>query len=74
MKSLEDRFSEVEKRVRATVAENARLRQQVKELERELARLRKESRDLQHFHGKRLHVKEKIERILNALESAGDQE
>lgn len=73
MKSIEERFAEAEKRVRALVSENADLRRQMKELERELARLRIEARDLQHFHGKRMHVREKIERILSALEAAGGE-
>ena len=71
MKSIEERFAEAEKRVRALVSENTALRKQVGELERELAEVRREARDLSHFHGKRMHVREKIERILSALETAG---
>ncbi len=73
MKSIEERFAEVEKRVRALVSGNAALKRQVRELERELAEARREARDLQHFHGKRMHVREKIERILSALEAAGKE-
>jgi chromosome segregation ATPase len=71
MKSIEERFAEAEKRVRGLVSENAALRNRVRELERELDEVRREARDLGHFHGKRLHVREKIERILSALEAAG---
>jgi chromosome segregation ATPase len=73
MKSIEERFAEAEKRVRALVSENAILKRQVREFERELAQLRREARDLQHFHGKRMHVREKIEHILTALEAAGKE-
>lgn len=69
-KNLEEQFAEVERRVRALLAENARLADRARELERELAQLRHETRDLQNFHGKRMHVREKIERVLNALEAA----
>lgn len=70
---IEEQFAEAEKRVRAVVAENAALRSQVGEMEQELARLRREVQDLQHFHGKRMHVREKIERILQQLDEAGGE-
>lgn len=69
MKDLEAGFAEVEKRVKALNAENSALRGRVRELEQELAQARRESRDLEHFHGKRMHIKEKVERILNTLEA-----
>jgi predicted RNase H-like nuclease (RuvC/YqgF family) len=74
LKSIEERFAEAEKRVRSLVSENTALKKRVREFEREIAQLRSEARDLQHFHGKRMHVREKIERILNALEAADRNE
>lgn len=68
---IEEQFAEAERRVRAVVAENAELRSRLAGLEGELARLRREVQDLQHFHGKRMHVREKIERILQQLEETG---
>ncbi len=73
MKSIEERFAEVERRVRALVAENGRLNKRLKDLERALADARQEGQEMQHFHGKRMHVREKIEKILDALEAAGKE-
>ncbi len=70
MKDIKTKFDEVEKRVKAVVTENASLRKQVRELEAELAKTRRESHELQNFHGKKLHIREKIERILQSLETA----
>ncbi len=71
MKDLEARFAEVEKRVKTLISDNSRLKKQVSELERELAQARLQSGELQNYHGKRLHIKEKIEAILQSLEAAG---
>jgi chromosome segregation ATPase len=73
-KSIEERFAEVERRVRALVAENSALTRRVREQEEELVQLRREAQDLQHLHGRRMHVREKIERVLAALEEAGRDE
>ncbi len=70
-KNIEEQFAEVEKRVRTLVSENSALSSRVRELEEELGRLRSESQDLQHLRGRRMHVREKIERVLAALEEAG---
>ncbi len=69
-KNIEEQFAEVEKRVRALVSENFALSRRVQEMEEELGRLRSESQDLQHLRGRRMHVREKIERVLAALEEA----
>ncbi len=74
MKDLESRFAEVEKRVKALVADKKTLASRVRELEQELAQARREALELQHFHGKRMHIKEKVEGILNALEAAEKRE
>ncbi len=73
MKDLEDKFAEVEKRVKALVSENRDLATRVSELTQELSRARRESQELENFHGKKMHVREKIERVLQALEAAGEK-
>ncbi len=74
MNDLEMKFAEVEKRIGALVAENKVLTGRVRELENELAQARRESQDLQSFHGKRMHIKEKIERILQSMEAVKEKE
>ncbi len=71
--NIDAAFAEVEQRVASIVSRNAELRQRVEELERELAKARQESRELENFHGKRLHIREKIERILHALEAVEEK-
>lgn len=68
---LEARFSVIEKRVEALVAENKGLKARMSELEEELAQAKREARELEHFHGKKLHIREKIERVLQQLETVG---
>jgi cell division septum initiation protein DivIVA len=70
---LEDKFVEVEKRVKALVTENRDLAKRVSELEQELSQARNESQELKNLHDKKMHIKEKIERILLALEAAGEK-
>jgi septal ring factor EnvC (AmiA/AmiB activator) len=71
LKDLEEKFSEVEKRVKALVSENKDLRKRVAALERELAAVRREAQEHAGFSGKKMHVREKIERVLQALEAVG---
>jgi len=71
LKDLEDRFALVEKRVQAIVENNRALATRVRELERELAQARREAQELAHVHVAKLHIREKIENILHAIESAG---
>jgi len=73
VKDLEKNFAEVEKRVQALVAENRGLAGRVRELEHELAQARREAQELQNFHGKRMHIKEKIERILQSMEAVKEK-
>ncbi len=73
MYDLESRFSEVEKRMRALIADNARLTSRITELEQELAGVRREALELQNLQGKSMHIREKIERILHSLETIGDK-
>lgn len=74
MKDLEDRFAEIERRVRLLAVENKDLRGRVSELENELAQARREAQQFEHLHGKKLHIKEKIERILQSLDTATGKE
>jgi len=67
------RFAEVEQRVTAIVSENAELRNRVAELEEELAQARQQGKELENFHGIRLRIREKIERILHALEAVEEK-
>ncbi len=68
---LEERFAEIEKRVKILVTENRTLKERVRELEQDLVEVRKESLQLSNLHGKQLHIREKIERVLQSLESVG---
>lgn len=74
LKDLEDRFAEIEKRVRTLVTENKSFRGRIKELEHELAQARREAQDRELFNGKKLHIKEKVERILQSLETVNHKE
>jgi cell division septum initiation protein DivIVA len=68
LKDLEARFAEVEKRVQSLVQENRALAKRISGLERELAQARREAQEMEHFHGKSMHIRDKVERILSALE------
>ncbi len=68
---LEERFAEIEKRVKTLVTENRSLKERIRELEQDLVEVRKESLKFSNLHGKQLHIREKIERVLQSLESAG---
>jgi len=71
---LEERFVEVEKRVKALVTENRTLKGRIRELEQELAEVRQEAQKFSNLHGKQLHIREKVERVLHSLESLGVNE
>ncbi len=73
MQDLESRFSEVEKRMRALIADNARLKTRISELEQELSDVRREALEFQNLQGKSIHIREKIERVLHSLETIGDK-
>ncbi len=74
MKDLAEKFAEVEKRVKSIVTENRELKGRLTELEQELTQVRSEAQDFEHFHGKQLHIREKIERILHSLEAVTNKE
>ena len=74
MRELGEKFVEVENRVKAMAAENRSLKARVGELEQELVQARRAARDFEHIHGKHLHVREKIERVLQSLETVREKE
>jgi hypothetical protein len=74
VKSLEDRFEEIEKRVRTLVTQNKDLKGRIKELDKELAQARRDARQAEQLQGNRLQVRDKIERILESLENATNSE
>lgn len=67
MSEFDSMFAEVEKRVEALVKENRDLKARLSQMERELDSVRREANELQHFQSKRLHIREKIEKILGVL-------
>lgn len=69
MKDLNVRFAEAERRVRDLVDENRRLRGRVRDLEQEVAPARDALRELEQLRGKQGQVRERLERILVALEA-----
>jgi chromosome segregation ATPase len=68
-KRIEADFAIVEQRVQALVAENGELKKRLRELEEDLAQARKSSQDLEHLHSRRVHIREKVERVLQSLEA-----
>ncbi len=71
VKDFHERFSVIEKRVRALLESNSHLAARIKDLEQELAEARREVRELEHYRGRKLHVREKIENVLRILDSLG---
>ncbi len=73
MKDLEDKFAEIERRVKALVSENADLRRRVSGLEQELATTRRDAQEIEDLRGRKTHLREKIESVLRSLEAAGEK-
>jgi cell division septum initiation protein DivIVA len=69
VKRIEAAFAIVEQRVQALVTENRGLKKRVRELEGEIAQARRSSQDLEHLHSRRMHIREKVERVLQSLEA-----
>jgi cell division septum initiation protein DivIVA len=69
VKRIEAAFAIVEQRVQALVTENRGLKERVRELEGEIAQARRSSQDLEHLHSRRMHIREKVERVLQSLEA-----
>lgn len=72
VKRIEAAFASVEQRVQALVSENRGLKKRMRELEKELAQARRSSQDLEHLHSRRMHIREKVERVLQSLEALKD--
>jgi hypothetical protein len=68
VKSLEDKFAEIERRVKTLVAENRSHKKRVKELEKELNMTRHDAKKSAQFHDQQLQLRERIEKILKDLE------
>jgi hypothetical protein len=66
---LETGFRKVEERVSALREENAALKERVRALEGELAEARRAAQDSGRFHGEKLRMREKIEKIMKELET-----
>jgi predicted RNase H-like nuclease (RuvC/YqgF family) len=71
MKDLEERFAEIERRIRPLVAENRSQKKRIRELEKELGQTRYDVQKSAQFDEKQLRLRERIEKILQALESVG---
>jgi hypothetical protein len=69
LKDLEERFAEIERRVKALAAENHAHKSRIRELEQELVQTRHDAQKSVQFHDKQLHLRERIEKILQDLES-----
>ena len=69
VKRIEAAFATIERRVQALAAENRALKKRVRELEGALAEARRSSQDLEHLHSRRMHIREKIEGVLQSLEA-----
>jgi cell division septum initiation protein DivIVA len=73
VKRIEAAFAVVEQRVKALATENRGLKKHVRELEEELAKARRSSQELEHHHSRRMHIREKVERVLQSLEALKEQ-
>lgn len=69
MKDLEERFAEIERRVKALVTENHSHKKRVQELEKELKRTHHDTQKSLQFHDKQRNLRERIEKILKDLEA-----
>jgi chromosome segregation ATPase len=69
VKDLSARFSEVERRVSALVAENGQLRKRVRELEQERQEYEAKARESEVLRRRTEQVRDRLQRLLAALES-----
>jgi hypothetical protein len=69
VKELGSRFAEVERRVRALVAENQGLRARVRELEEERGTLGEAARDSEALRASKTQVQDRLKRLLRLLET-----
>ena len=69
MKDLASRFSEVERRVTALLAQNRFLRRRVRELERERDAMVVQVRDGEGLRERTVQVRDRLQRLLARLEA-----
>ena len=69
LNEIEEKFALLEKRVNMLVSQNKDLKVRIKELDRDLSQVRREARKLEGVQGEKLHIREKIERILKTLDN-----
>jgi chromosome segregation ATPase len=69
VKNLEEKFAEIERRVKALVDENRSHKKRVRELEKELSQTRHVAQRSVKIHDKQLHLRERVEKILKDLEA-----
>lgn len=69
MKNLEEKFAEIERRVKELVAENRSHKKRVKELEKELNLTRHDAKKSAQAHDKQLLLRQRVEKILKDLEA-----
>lgn len=68
LKELDDKISQVVKKVKALKDENALLEQRIKELE---ARLAEKNQDIEKLSSEKSNIKHQIDDLLNELETLG---
>jgi chaperonin cofactor prefoldin len=68
VKDLGSRFGEVEKRVRALVEENSRLRSRVSALENELEQAVERAAEVESLRTRKAQVQDRLKRLLHLLE------
>ena len=74
LKHYSDRFIEIEKRVNKLVLQNRDLKIRVNELRDELEKAQHTVKLLEHLHGEKRHIREKIQRLLQSLEGIKGRE
>jgi seryl-tRNA synthetase len=74
VKDIVARFTEMEKRVRALVEENHRLRERVRGLEEDLGRASQGAREAEILHVRKEQVRDRLKRLLRVLEALETKE
>jgi hypothetical protein len=69
VKNLEEKFAEIEKRVKALVSENRAQKKRIRELEKDLNLTRHDAKQSDLFQEKQLQLRERVEKILKDLEA-----
>jgi hypothetical protein len=74
VKDILARFAEVDKRVRALVEENVRLREKVRELEEDLDLASKGAREADALRARKEQVQDRLKRLLRVLDALETRE